>query len=160
MTRFFFSALALATLGLAGPAAAEDCLCIGPDSFTDLASDALSPIATPAAAPGGVTDGASALEDGAQESPDPLAPALEIVEPSAQRAGGPVLWCISPDDPRCQRDDSGEAPHRTTLSTAPIAPLPATPHVPRASSTNVELVSDEARPLAGIHVRLDRPPRA
>lgn len=134
MIRFLLAALALATLGLAGPAAAEDCLCVGPEQVF---ADAL-------------------------ESPDPLAPvpAVEVDAAPVERAAAPVLWCVSPDDPRCSPDDSGEAPHRITLATSPVAAIPTTPRVPPAAVTRVELATDELPPSDGVRGGLERPPRA
>lgn len=147
MTRFFFAALALTALGFTRPVAAEDCLCVGPDLFSDA-----------------FLVEASSLEPNAQgdsgevaESPDPLAEAPSAL-PETPR--GPILWCISPDDPRCQQDDSGEAPHRSPLASAPTAALASTPRIPSASSTSATFVNDETQPASTVRGRVDRPPRA
>ncbi|MDQ3036600.1 MAG: hypothetical protein M3Y87_29680 [Myxococcota bacterium] len=139
MIRFLLVALALATLGLSGPAAAEDCLCVGPEQvFADVAASVTL------------------------ESPDPLAPLpeLEAAPAPSERAAAPVLWCVSPDDPRCSRDDTGEAPHRITLATSPVAAIPTTPRVPPPAITLVDLATETLPPSDGISGSLDRPPRA
>lgn len=134
MTRSLLAALALATLGLSGPAAAEDCLCVGPEQA--FADPALS-----------------------LESPDPLAPVPEAVAPTPARPNAPVLWCMSENDPRCQRDDSGEAPHRITLATSPVAALLTMPRVPPPAITHVAHATDELPPSDGVRFGLERPPR-
>lgn len=147
-SRVLLAALALAALlGSPDPAAAEDCLCIGPEELFD-------------------ADAAIALE--ALESPDPLAPdpaataAREIAGHAAARRGGraPVLWCRSADDPRCSRDDSGEAPLRITLDTAPVVTLTALPRIGAPAVARVRFDHTTRRPSGGFATRLDRPPRA
>jgi hypothetical protein len=154
MTRFFFAALAFATLGLAGPAAAEDCFCVGPDLFSNaFPSEASSELE---GAEGNETR-EMGLDSDLFETPDPLTE-VPVATPEIPR--GPVLWCISPDDPRCQRDDSGEAPHRSSLASSLVASLGSISRITRASSITLELVLiDETRPLSGIRGRIDRPPR-
>lgn len=145
MMRFFFAALALATLGLAGPAAAEDCFCVGPDLFSD---------AFPSEA---VSDSREVgLDSDLNETLDPLAEALAAT-PDGPR--GPVLWCISPDDPRCQRDNSGEAPHRSTLASSLVVSIGSLLEFGCASSVILDFIADESRPSSGVRGRIDRPPR-
>ncbi|AKF05306.1 hypothetical protein [Sandaracinus amylolyticus] len=147
MPRYVLAALAIATLSLSGGrAAADDCMCLGPETLFPAAS---------------VVEIADVLEspDDTIETVDRTAPDPEVT-PEPARPRGPVAWCRSADDPRCQRDDARETSHRETLRHAPLATILTTPRIARAGVTLVRFPRAIARGPSGVAFRLDRPPRA
>lgn len=153
MSRFLPAAIAIATLALPGARAeADDCMCLGPETL--FLADGIGSSA-------GALDEEPVLEspDDTIETVDPTVPSPTVAEaPSPAR--GPVAWCRSADDPRCQRDGNREAPYRITLGHAPVATLLITPRVPPAAVESVRFPRTDERGPGGVAFRLDRPPRA
>lgn len=98
------------------------------------------------------------------ETPDHYATPIEElagIDVPAPRRAAPVLWCLSANDPRCSRDDSGEAPYRLQiLSVPPVVGVTAMPHVPLAGVTRIRFDLREGHALPGVRGRVDRPPRS
>jgi hypothetical protein len=156
MPRHLLPAIAIATLALPGArASADDCMCVGPENAYGVAI---------AGVMAGVMLPAAVLEspDDTIETPDPLAPSADAVAAAApRRTSAPVAWCISADDPRCQRDDTGDAPQRITLGTAPWVRLMGRPRVPAPGVARVRFSAfEQQRGPTGSASPLERPPRA
>lgn len=150
MPRFLPAAIAIATLALPGArAAADDCMCLGPDTLFLEATEA----------EGFAVEELLESPDDTIETLDPSAPAAEVAA-APEPARVPVAWCRSADDPRCQRDDNGEAPYRITLATTPVATLPTTPGVPSPGVGRIRFPQLVTHGSSGDVSRLERPPRA
>jgi hypothetical protein len=160
------SALALASLLAApGVAAAEpdlrvplrgaapdgECMCAEP-------ADVLASAAAAAA------EGDVLFErDPSVETTDPYAihpltvAAMPAAEQPQRRAPGPM--CRSSDDPRCSRDDSGEAPLLRSVAAPPVLLDARAPRVAPPALSRVSFLESELRGLDGVRGRVDRPPR-
>jgi hypothetical protein len=72
--------------------------------------------------------------------------------------GGAVLWCYTPDDPRCNPVD---APARAPQLLRTQGKATTTvPFVPDAPSRPMQASHDDSRPHSGVKSRVERPPRA
>jgi hypothetical protein len=86
----------------------------------------------------------------------PSAPAVGLAVP----ANAEVLWCASPDDPRCAPADAGAGSGAELRSGAAVFVLPAAP--PDVATSPVSTLRDArvgSRARAGVRRSLDRPPR-
>ena len=97
MTRATAIVAALATLVLVeGRASADDCLCLG----SGLLFEPVDLVETTDA----YVDEGEAL---------PIDDAAPVAQEAPAHRSGPVMWCLSADDPRCSRDDSSKPAQRS-----------------------------------------------
>ncbi|HJL18197.1 MAG TPA: hypothetical protein RMH99_21210 [Sandaracinaceae bacterium LLY-WYZ-13_1] len=150
------------TLGSTGAAAADGCMCLPSEWPLDLAS-------TPESGAAGIPASLAAAAERAQTGPffssDGTMLSSRVRETAADGARAPapvedVLWCSSPDDPRCAPvepgPEDGPVSGRASFSGAghgghadppPPSMRPMRAPVPRGG------------PRAGVRRRLERPPQ-
>lgn len=100
----------------------------------------------------------------------PVRLSIEAVRPSASKHAGvriavplsaaPVLWCISPDDPRCMPVSHDDGPSRSLVSVAPADREPSVPDVLPPDADRLSFVIEIDHPTAGVRSRVERPPRS
>ncbi len=142
-------------LGLAAPARADVQAADATDAGPDVEGSAHDALAAGCACD--VADWTVFEMDVASpETPDPL---TELAVAPPRRATS-VLFCAGGDDPRCQRDDVGDAPELRFGSSASAFTLPST-HLsfPPLLETEAPVDETQGRAFDAIVGRLDRPPR-
>ncbi len=86
------------------------------------------------------------------------------VEPAAPTGDGDereILWCASPDDPRCSPAQPAPQGSSSFLPFAfPAAGVAACPELGAPTWTLLARTSIEGQALAGVRQRVERPPRA
>ncbi|MCC6876619.1 MAG: hypothetical protein IT378_20115, partial [Sandaracinaceae bacterium] len=77
----------------------------------------------------------------------------------AHRAPHPILWCVSPDDPRCAPAENPPSSRPIGSSSSGAAGTLADLAMPPAGSVEHALRADPGAPRDGSRDRLERPPR-
>jgi hypothetical protein len=143
-----------ATLGSAGVAAADDCMCALPDWSA-----------------GGATEGARAATAGPQSvelGPFFSSDGTTLSSRARREAASPddaapvedVLWCSSPDDPRCAPADPGpeDGPHAGRATHSGAGPGARDHRIPPALA-RTHALAPRGGPRPGVRFRVERPPR-
>jgi len=71
-----------------------------------------------------------------------------------------VLWCATPDDPRCAPANGAPGSSGFTLDHTPVATSLVGGRIASPTSMALAFAQFEGRPQRGFRSRLDRPPRS